>query len=32
MCLIMGAFVGEKNIDIIKMHSTIKKKQRKYIS
>jgi hypothetical protein len=22
MCLIKGAFVGEKNLDVIKMHST----------
>jgi hypothetical protein len=26
MCLIKGAFVGEKNLDVIKMHGTITKK------
>jgi hypothetical protein len=27
MCLIKGAFVGEKNFDVIKMHGTIKKSE-----
>ena len=29
MCLIKGAFVGEKNFDVIKMHGTTTRKVRK---
>ena len=32
MCLIKSAFVGEKNLDVIKMHGTTTKKKKSLLS